>query len=142
MTRERFVVSHGVTSGWMRSEGRIGLLAGSAIHLHSTNMAQTYFACTLGQASQLKPHPFLSLNHLLDVQAEAHPNLPVVGMPVPKDSEEWGIHILSTSSIVWMPGSKQPNFRSLPRPPLLNDGNGSSSDPRGSSPYTHDRRWD
>jgi hypothetical protein len=57
--------------------------------------ARSYFACTLGQASQLPGHSWVSLNHLLDVQAEAYPDLPVVGMPVPKQDEQWEVRTLS-----------------------------------------------
>jgi hypothetical protein len=55
----------------------------------------SYFVCTLGQAAQLPKHDFLSLNHLLEVQAERRPDLPVVGMPVPLEDGEWDCRVLS-----------------------------------------------
>jgi hypothetical protein len=56
---------------------------------------RSYFVCTLGQAAQLPGHSWVSLSHLLDVQAEAHQDLPVVGMPAPKEDGEWTVRALS-----------------------------------------------
>jgi acyl-coenzyme A synthetase/AMP-(fatty) acid ligase len=57
-----------------------------------TNMAATYFTCTLGQAQSLglTNSNFKNINQFIDSQAKAIPNQPAVGFAIPSSSDsQW-----------------------------------------------------
>ncbi len=60
-----------------------------------------YFVCTLGQAASInaqRPHQFSNINEFLDKQAQAIPDAPAVGFPLPlrEDScRQWGQKLIS-----------------------------------------------
>ncbi|CZR69636.1 related to nonribosomal peptide synthetase MxcG [Phialocephala subalpina] len=59
---------------------------------HSLN----YFTCTLGQAAQLAPTKFRTVDELIDKQAVDHGENLACGFPAPRDGDqEWGCELLT-----------------------------------------------
>jgi len=71
--------------------------------IHETRVLETnYFVCTLGQAASInaqRPHHFSNINEFLDRQAQAIPDAPAVGFPIPSrrdGNSEWNQRIISS----------------------------------------------
>lgn len=65
-------------------------------------MQTNYFACTLGQASDLSvtPKPYRTIREFLNQQAQHHAFLPAVGFPIPQsDGQEWKYKVLTFGEV-------------------------------------------
>ncbi len=76
--------------------------------INETRVLETnYFVCTLGQAASInaqRPHQFSNINEFLDEQAQAIPDAPAVGFPLPSregSNPQWSQKIISSCGMAF-----------------------------------------